>query len=132
MKLFGETVEVNAQIETLQGISGHADKNGLLGWLEGFQKAPDHVFVVHGEDTVTDHFAQAVTERFGWPAFAPYSGGCVDLPQERSSQKGSGSPSGKPSLPAQRSGKSSNVLWPLPNGFCRWFIRMKVWQIRNW
>lgn len=79
VKLFGETVEVNAQIETLQGISGHADKNGLLGWLEGFQKAPDHVFVVHGEDTVTDHFAQAVTERFGWPAFAPYSGGCVDL-----------------------------------------------------
>ena len=79
VKLFGETVEVNAQIETLQGISGHADKNGLLGWLEGFQKAPDHVFVVHGEDTVTDSFAQAVTERFGWPAFAPYSGGCVDL-----------------------------------------------------
>ena len=37
------------------------------------------MFVVHGEDTVTDHFAQAVTERFGWPAFAPYSGGCVDL-----------------------------------------------------
>ncbi len=56
VKLFGETVEVNAQIETLQGISGHADKNGLLGWLEGFQKAPDHVFVVHGEDTVTDQF----------------------------------------------------------------------------
>ncbi len=37
------------------------------------------VFVVHGEDQVTDTFAEAITEKFGWPAMAPYSGGCVDL-----------------------------------------------------
>jgi len=79
VKLFGENVEVNARIETLQGISGHADMNGLLNWLDGFQKKPEHVFVVHGEDTVTDSFAETVTERFQIPAFAPYSGGCVDL-----------------------------------------------------
>ena len=53
--------------------------NGLLGWLSGFEKVPEQVFVVHGEDTVTDDFAQTVTERLGCPAFAPYSGGCVDL-----------------------------------------------------
>ena len=79
VKLFGETVEVNARIESLKGISGHADMNGLLKWLSGFEKGPEQVFVVHGEDTVTDEFAQTVTERFGCPAFAPYSGGCVDL-----------------------------------------------------
>ena len=79
VKLFGETIEVNAKIEVLQGISGHADMNGLLSWLGGFEKAPSHVFVVHGEDEVTDTFAKTVTERFGYPAFAPYSGGCVDL-----------------------------------------------------
>ncbi|XCP86722.1 MBL fold metallo-hydrolase [Roseburia hominis] len=79
VKLFGENVEVNARIESLKGISGHADMNGLLDWLDGFQKKPEHVFVVHGEDTVTDSFAGTITERFGIPAFAPYSGGCVDL-----------------------------------------------------
>ncbi len=79
VKLFGENVEVNAKIESLKGISGHADMNGLLRWLSGFEKVPEHVFVVHGEDTVTDDFAETVTERFGCPAFAPYSGGCVDL-----------------------------------------------------
>lgn len=79
VKLFGESVEVNARIESLKGISGHADMNGLLGWLSGFEKVPEQVFVVHGEDTVTDDFAQTVTERLGCPAFAPYSGGCVDL-----------------------------------------------------
>ncbi|MCI8637650.1 MAG: MBL fold metallo-hydrolase [Coprococcus sp.] len=79
VKLFGEEVEVNARIEALAGISGHADMDGLLNWLDGFMKKPSQIFVVHGEDTVTDSFAQTITERFGIPAFAPYSGGCVDL-----------------------------------------------------
>ena len=79
VKLFGENIEVAARIESLKGISGHADMNGLLEWLKGFKNNVSHVFVVHGEDTVTDEFAKTVTETFGWNAFAPYSGGCVDL-----------------------------------------------------
>lgn len=79
VKLFGETVEVNAKIEVLKGISGHADMNGLLAWLAGFEAPLKHVFVVHGEDTVTDEFAETIREKFGYPAFAPFSGGCVDL-----------------------------------------------------
>ena len=53
--------------------------NGLLNWIDGFKEKPSHIFVVHGEDTVTDSFAATITDRFGIPAFAPYSGGCVDL-----------------------------------------------------
>lgn len=79
VKLFGENIEVSARIESLKGISGHADQKGLLDWLSGFETAVKHVFVVHGEDEVTDEFAQLVTDTFGWQAFAPYSGGCVDL-----------------------------------------------------
>lgn len=79
VKLFGETVKVNAQIESLKGISGHADQKGLLDWLSGFKSPLSHVFVVHGEDQVTDEFAALVTEKMGVPAFAPYSGGMVDL-----------------------------------------------------
>lgn len=79
VKLFGESVEVSARIETLKGISGHADMNGLLDWLGGFETEVKRVFVVHGEDSVTDEFARTVTEVYGWPAFAPYSGGCADL-----------------------------------------------------
>ena len=79
VKLFGENITVNARIEVLKGISGHADMNGLLDWIRGFEKIPDRVMVVHGEDTVTDHFAKLVEDTFGCPAFAPYSGGTVDL-----------------------------------------------------
>ena len=79
VKIFGEPIEVDAKIESLKGISGHADKNGLLRWLGGFQSDIQHVFVVHGEDEVTDAFAHTVEEVIGCQAFAPYTGGCVDL-----------------------------------------------------
>ena len=83
VKLFGEHIEVAARIESLKGISGHADMEGLLAWLRGFESDVQHVFVVHGEDQVTDEFAQTVTDTFGWNAFAPYSGGSVDLAENR-------------------------------------------------
>lgn len=79
VKLFGENIEVAAKIESLKGISGHADMNGLLNWLRGFETDVQQVFVVHGEDTVTDEFAQTITDTFGWKTLAPYSGGSVDL-----------------------------------------------------
>ena len=37
------------------------------------------MFVVHGEDTVTEEFAASVEAEIGCPAFAPFPGGCVDL-----------------------------------------------------
>ena len=79
IKLFGEPIEVRARIESLHGISGHADMNGLMAWLKGFQTSLEHVFVVHGEDTVTEEFAQKVEETLGCPAWAPFPSGSVDL-----------------------------------------------------
>lgn len=47
--------------------------NGLIAWLKGFKTPLQHVFVVHGEDTVTEEFAQKVEETFGCPAWAHHS-----------------------------------------------------------
>ena len=79
VKLFGENITVNAKIETIKGISGHADMNGLIAWLQGFETEIQRVIVVHGEDQVTDSFASLVEDKIGCPAFAPYSGGSIDL-----------------------------------------------------
>ncbi len=79
VKLFGEKIEVKANIVSLKGISGHADYDGLMHWLEGFNPTIARVFVVHGEDSITEEFATSITERFGYQTFAPYSGGCVNL-----------------------------------------------------
>ena len=74
VKLFGETIEVRADIRTLIGISGHADKNGLINWVEGFRKKPDKIFVVHGEGSVCESFAACLETEHGISAYAPYSG----------------------------------------------------------
>lgn len=79
VKLFGEPIEVRARIKTLAGLSGHADKNGLIEWIEGFQEKPRKVFVVHGEDTVCKLFAECLQVEHGIKAYAPYSGTEFDL-----------------------------------------------------
>ena len=81
VRLFGETIEVKAQITKIAGISGHADKNGLLKWINNFtEKPPKRVFVVHGEDRVCDEFVRTLTDS-GYVASAPYSGTVFDLIQ---------------------------------------------------
>lgn len=79
VRLFGETITVNAHIEDLAGVSGHADKKGLLNWVNHFEKKPERVFVVHGEDLVCEDFTKCLKEEYGYNAFAPYSGACFDL-----------------------------------------------------
>lgn len=79
VKLFSETVEVRAQIRVLAGVSGHADKDGLLAWAQGFRTKPQRIFVVHGEDTVCDSFAHCLADEHGFVTTAPYSGGSFDL-----------------------------------------------------
>lgn len=74
VKLFGESIEVRAEIKTLVGLSGHADKNGLIEWLEGFQEKPRKVFVVHGEDSTCKAFVECLQAEHGIKAYAPYSG----------------------------------------------------------
>lgn len=79
VKILGETIDVKAEITLLSGISGHADRNGLLNWLDSFTRKPAAVFVNHGDDESCTGLAAAITERFGMPAYAPFSGSCYDL-----------------------------------------------------
>ncbi|MCQ4635546.1 MBL fold metallo-hydrolase [Anaerovorax odorimutans] len=64
--LFGEQIKVNAEICNLEGFSGHADRDGLLAWLAGFEKEPKHIFLVHGEQESKDDFAKTVKEKLGY------------------------------------------------------------------
>ena len=79
VKLFGEEITVNADIRYIEGFSGHADKNGLLKWIQGFTRKPKKVFVVHGEDGVCKSFTNCLIDEYGINAYAPYSGACYDL-----------------------------------------------------
>jgi len=79
IKLFGEPVEIRASIKSLKGVSGHADKTGLTNWMLGFKNNPDRVFVVHGDDDVTEKFADYLYDEHGFNTYAPFSGTVFDL-----------------------------------------------------
>ncbi len=79
VKLFGEPVQVAAEICQMPGISGHADVNGLLEWVKAFEEKPKKVFVTHGEDSVTEIFAKRLEEELGYDTMAPFSGTIYDL-----------------------------------------------------
>ena len=79
IKLFGEEVAVRARITQLPGLSGHADRLGLLEWIDAFKKKPKLIFVVHGEDKVAEGFAKTLQNECDLRAEAPFSGTRFDL-----------------------------------------------------
>ena len=79
VKIFGEEIEISAEITTLAGVSGHADINGLIKWISSFEFSPEKVFVCHGEDSVCDAYTRKLQDELGLDAFAPYPYAVVDL-----------------------------------------------------
>ena len=79
VKVLGEEIVVRAEIATLQGVSGHADKNGLLRWMDGFTPAPPQIFVNHGDHDQAVAFTEALQARYGVKVDCPYSGSEFDL-----------------------------------------------------
>lgn len=79
VKLFGESISVRAKIEKLPGLSGHADRNGLIEWINAFETKPKMVFVVHGDDTACVAFTEYLNKEAKIPAYAPFSGTVFDL-----------------------------------------------------
>lgn len=62
VKLFSEEIVVAAKIVNFRGLSAHADRSGLLKWIHSYTQKPQKVFVVHGETTVCDIFAETLSK----------------------------------------------------------------------
>lgn len=78
VKLFGEEIVVKANICSLNGVSGHADCDGLDAWIKNI-KNPQKVFVNHGESSVAEYYKDHLRKDFGLDAYAPYSGAELDI-----------------------------------------------------
>jgi len=79
VKIYGETIEVKAEIDLLSGVSGHADQAGLLNWVRKFETKPKYIFVNHGDHESCVAFTEKVTSEFNIQTNAPYSGSSFDL-----------------------------------------------------
>jgi len=74
VKVFGERVDLRAEVRRINGYSAHADRGELLDWARAIREAGDvrRTFLVHGEEEVALSFADEL---------APVMGGRVDVPE---------------------------------------------------
>ena len=74
VRIFGEDVKIRAHVETIHGLSAHADADGLMRWLRTATRPPRRVFVVHGEPPAAAALAARVRGELGWQAEVPAYG----------------------------------------------------------
>ena len=71
IKIQGEWIAVQAEVQSLDGLSGHADRQGLLDWLLALPRGPKQLYLMQGEPEAADSLRQAVAERRPWACSVP-------------------------------------------------------------
>jgi metallo-beta-lactamase family protein len=74
VRIHGEDVPVRAKVFTIGGLSAHADRDALLGWLGKFRRAPRQTWVVHGEPLAAHALRDGIRKQLGWRAEVPAEG----------------------------------------------------------
>lgn len=76
VSLFGpdgrmEMIKCNMRIESIEGFSGHSDRNQLMGFIKRMMPKPSRIIVNHGERRKSELFAQNVNRVFGIKTVVP-------------------------------------------------------------
>ncbi len=71
IKVQGDWITARAEVLSLDGLSGDADRQGLLDWILALPRAPKHVYLMRGEPEAADSLRQAIAERQPWPCSVP-------------------------------------------------------------
>lgn len=71
IKLYGKYFQVRAQIKSIEGLSGHADQNGLIDWMRNIEQEPERIFIVHAENDSAREFQNKIMEIFSWSSYLP-------------------------------------------------------------
>ncbi len=81
VRIFGRDVAINAEVVNLEGLSAHADRDGLLGWVRRAVRPPRMVYCTHGEPDAADALRYDLERRLGIAARVPEHMETVSLDQ---------------------------------------------------
>jgi KH/beta-lactamase-domain protein len=65
------TLTLNMDVETVDGFSGHADRQGLMNFVKTMNPRPEKVLCVHGDESSTQDLSSALYHEFNMRTFAP-------------------------------------------------------------
>jgi len=71
VKILGEEIKVNANIYSIEGFSGHGDRDDLLAWLKELKQSPKKTFIVHGEEDSREAFAETIEKELDLETIIP-------------------------------------------------------------
>jgi metallo-beta-lactamase family protein len=74
VRIMGKNVPVLARIVSISGYSAHADQPRLLQWLTPARGDLKGVFLVHGEEAVSQNLAAKVRNDLAIETFVPHLG----------------------------------------------------------
>ena len=74
LHILGEECELNARVETINALSAHADRDGLMDWFDKVGKNVKHAFAVHGEPEKVEAMRKLLLEHGAPMASAPVPG----------------------------------------------------------
>lgn len=79
LRMFGQSVQVNAQVVRIDGFSAHADQDEVDAWLDGMPTPPDQTYCIHGEPEGLEATRARLQGR-GWRAHVAAHLETVELP----------------------------------------------------
>jgi metallo-beta-lactamase family protein len=71
LRIFGEDVEVKAEVVMLESLSAHADSDEMINWMQKSPRAPRMTYVTHGEPDASDSLRVRIRRELGWNVRVP-------------------------------------------------------------
>jgi predicted metal-dependent RNase len=66
-----DRVALNMDVETVEGFSGHADRQGLESFVDTMHPRPERILCVHGDESSTDQLSSALYQQYNMRTVAP-------------------------------------------------------------
>ena len=79
LRIYGQDVEIGAEVVQLDNLSAHADTDELISWMRATERPPRMVCVTHGEPQASDTFRLRIQRDLGWKAKVPDLGETISL-----------------------------------------------------
>ena len=71
IKMFGQLIQIKAEVTQISNLSAHADYQEMLIWLSHLKNTPRKIFITHGEEGASDALKAKVEHEFNWDVEIP-------------------------------------------------------------
>ncbi|KKS12912.1 MAG: Beta-lactamase domain protein [Candidatus Magasanikbacteria bacterium GW2011_GWA2_41_55] len=79
VRIYGQEVQVKAEIKAIGSYSAHGDQNKLVEWVKGAKKTPGKIFLTHGEKEGMKALEKRLKKETGAKVVLPDYGMIVEL-----------------------------------------------------